>query len=66
MSHLQIITLSVLGATACLLGLYDVWVKVRGGDKATISKVLLNFAKRYPIVPLALGVILGHIFWTNC
>lgn len=44
----------------------DVFLAIFFGIKHTISAVLLTLAKDYPIIPFALGVCAGHLFWQNC
>lgn len=61
------LTILVLCFVIGLLVGYDLWVWRKGGGDATISKILLNAAKKYPIVAvafgIAIGVLLGHLFW---
>lgn len=69
MTSYQLLTVVVVLGTIAAIGTYDVWVwkKSRGPNDATISKLLLNAAKKYPIVAvafgIAIGVLLGHLFW---
>lgn len=44
---------------------YDIWVGVKNGAAETISVVSYEFAKKYPIFPFIVGVVLGHIFWAQ-
>jgi hypothetical protein len=46
--------------------LMDIFLAGFFGLENTISRTLLVLAKQYPIIPFALGVIAGHIFWLNC
>ena len=41
---------------------YDVAAYTNAGNDATISRVMLAWAKDYPIVAIAFGVLLGHLF----
>lgn len=52
----------LLTCTAC--GLWDV-VVVSRGSRDTVSNVLHEWSLMYPILPLAIGLLLGHIFWPN-
>ena len=45
------------------LVLYDLVAMVRSGPDATISVIVHEFSKNNPIVPLAVGIVIGHIFW---
>ena len=62
MTPRDVTSLVILGTTV-LLGLYDVLMGVKYGPEATISIVMYDLARRYPIVPFMLGVLAGHIFW---
>lgn len=44
---------------------YDLWTLIRHGYDTTISNVALVFAKEYPIIVLPIGIVIGHIYWTN-
>jgi hypothetical protein len=44
----------------------DLVLYLKKGDDATISRMLLKTSQSWPIIPLLAGIILGHIFWTNC
>lgn len=52
----------VLASATILLSLYDFFPISRGG-KGTISDVLLEQARRQPALPLALGFLIGHLWW---
>lgn len=54
----------LLGVTILLVG-YDLAALWFGGRDGTISVVLYDFCKEHPIAALALGIILGHIFWKH-
>lgn len=45
-----------------VLGLIDLWLGSQPGQ-VTISAYLLSLSRHYPMLPLAVGVLLGHIFW---
>jgi hypothetical protein len=42
---------------------YDLFVVTRHGASASISWTILTLARAYPIIPLAVGTLLGHLFW---
>jgi hypothetical protein len=44
-------------------GAWDLFAGLKWGRQATISLVMGQWAHDWPIVALALGVILGHVFW---
>ena len=58
-------TIILLIATAALWAAYDTWVIIAKGYEATISHSLLTLAQRFPIIPFVLGLLCGHLFWSN-
>jgi hypothetical protein len=42
---------------------FDIYVYVRYGNEATISYTILEASVRNPIVPFAMGMLAGHLFW---
>lgn len=55
-----------IGVIVAIILIYDLVIYLKKGDDWTISRVLLKLAKSWPIVPFLLGIVMGHIFWTNC
>jgi hypothetical protein len=49
-------------AVILAVGVVDVYLGLTPGQ-ATVSQYLSILAGHYPILPLALGLILGHLFW---
>jgi cation transporter-like permease len=59
-------TMAILVATVLGLGAWDVYVAFfaeGGGD--TISEVTLYWARRHPVIPLVVGIVMGHLFWSQ-
>ena len=52
----------VILAVAALLIVWDFVVGYLGGAEATESHLMLSFAREYPIIPFAFGVLMGHLF----
>ncbi len=51
------LTMSVSLSILAIIIVYDVW---------TLSaRNLYAMAMRFPIVPFALGIVAGHLFWPN-
>ena len=44
---------------------YDVIADRQGGVSATISRVVREYAHQYPLIPLLVGILLGHLFWSQ-
>jgi len=50
----------------CLLGIIGVWdltVKYLGYGDETVSSIIRNWSATWPLIPLGVGMLLGHIFW---
>lgn len=43
--------------------IWDVWVTIQGREDQTVSAIVGNWSRRYPIITLSVGVVVGHIFW---
>jgi hypothetical protein len=56
-------TAGILVAFAVGLIAWDTLVAIKAGNSATISQVLYQFSKQEPIVCVALGIVVGHLFW---
>lgn len=56
------ITVAILAVVAIALVVYDVVAVWRGGSGATISEVLLGAARGTPVLVLAFGILVGHLF----
>lgn len=52
----------IIGVTVVVI-VYDVWAASIGGIESTISLVLWENAKLYPIIPFAFGGLMGHLFF---
>jgi hypothetical protein len=48
---------------ALLVGVWDVIAVSRGQPRDTVSDTLYAWSARFPILPLAVGIIIGHVFW---
>lgn len=58
------ITVWVLVIGAVLVLLFDAWAAQQPGVD-TISAAFSDLARRHPILPFALGVLIGHLLWPN-
>ena len=61
----QEITLRFIQAVFVVCIAFDYWVIQRYGKEASISWVGFRWACDNPIVPLTVGIIIGHIFWNR-
>ena len=51
-------------ATVIILG-YDAFIVWQTNTDASISWTFWTYAKKYPVIPFAWGVLSGHLFWTQ-
>ncbi len=58
-------TIAVSLVILAVIIIYDVWTLTKRGYNTTISWNLYVMAIRFPIVPFAIGVVAGHLFWPN-
>ena len=47
------------------VGIWDVYVTAKGQQGETVSVVIHQWSLTYPVLPLLLGLVLGHVFWPN-
>lgn len=52
-------------AVVAVIVAFDLWTISAHGYDTTISAVGYQFARNYPIIPFALGVVVGHLYWPN-
>jgi hypothetical protein len=45
------------------IALWDVWAWGAGKDNETVSWIMFQWSKAWPILPLVVGVVAGHVFW---
>ena len=57
-----ITTAFIIGVTVMAIA-YDVVADLEGGVTATISRVLRAAAMDNPIIAVAVGILIGHLFW---
>ena len=58
------LTVLVLICTAIFLIAYDVYIIAKSGKKESISAHVIRGSKKYPLVVLLFGILLGHLFWS--
>jgi hypothetical protein len=58
------VTTIILVATVTALVLWNLYVVLfTRGEERTISKTIATAAGKWPILPFAFGVLIGHWFW---
>lgn len=48
-----------------IIAIYDIYALIEGGESATISSIIFNNSQVAPMIPLAFGVLIGHVFWQS-
>jgi len=59
------ITIAIIAIVTVGLIAWDIYVFKTPEVGDTISEILLEWAKRNPIIPFAFGVLMGHLFWSQ-
>lgn len=58
------LTVLILLITAIFLAVYDVYIIVKKGKYESISAHVIRGSKKYPLLVLCFGILLGHLFWS--
>lgn len=58
------ITAIVMLSAAVFLALFDVYVIAKKGKQESISAYVIRGSKKYPLLVLMFGILLGHLFWS--
>ena len=58
-------TIAILIVNTALLIIWDIFAVWKGGVEATISRVLWHAVKAYPGLAIAIGGLLGHLFFSQ-
>lgn len=59
------LTFFVAISVLAVIIVYDTWTLIARGYETTISSQLYTLALGQPIIPCAIGVVIGHLFWGN-
>lgn len=51
-----------LAICLAIVGVLDTWLALVYGEAATVSAVVREASAKYPAVPLAVGLLIGHLF----
>lgn len=43
---------------------YDIYIILKEGKYYSISAYVIRGSRRYPLIVLATGILLGHFFWS--
>jgi hypothetical protein len=56
------VTDHLLAVVVVILALYDLAIIAGVGPEVTISRRVLHWSQQYPLLPLAAGILIGHLF----
>lgn len=59
----QQVAVAFIAISTCVTGLFDLYAGLRFGETSTISFIILQVARQHPILPLLVGILIGHLFW---
>lgn len=57
------LTLIILASVIVILVGWDIYAAFSKEQGDTISSLVLAWSSRKPIIALAVGIIIGHLFW---
>ena len=58
------LTLLIMIVAGAALIIFDIWVIAKRGKQESISAHVIRGSKKYPLIVLAFGILLGHLFWS--
>lgn len=44
--------------------IFDIWIIWKRGKPASISATIIRGSKKFPLITLAVGMLLGHLYWS--
>lgn len=63
MNKYRTITIYVIAAIIAVIVIWDIAVIQMGGVEASISQVMRDWSKDYPVFTFAIAFSMGHLFW---
>lgn len=64
MTKTRKLTICFIIACVFIIIAYDIWAVYSGGVDGTISSVIFDYSREFPLIPFAFGVLAGHL-WFN-
>lgn len=53
----------VLLVVLAIVGVYDFLAVIYWPDGYTISAYLYSLSRKFPVIPVLVGLVMGHLFW---
>jgi hypothetical protein len=57
------LTVAFIVTCTFLIIAYDIYAALAGGIDGTVSAVIFDYSREYPIIPFAFGVLTGHLWF---
>ena len=61
--QVQWVTVWFIALALICTGVADLWLAFTRGPEASVSIVILELSRKWPIIPFAAGMLAGHLFW---
>lgn len=58
------LTVVFIIALVLVVTIYDVWIIKKAGKYESISAHIIRMSKESRMLPLAVGVLIGHLWWS--
>jgi predicted permease len=58
------LTILFLVIVAAAMIIFDVFIIMKKGKAESISAHIIRGSKKYPLIVLLFGIVLGHLFWS--
>lgn len=65
MRKYRLVTTLLVTLTAVVWIAWDLVAYLSGGNESTISRVVTEASRDWPIIPLLVGIVLGHLFFSQ-
>jgi hypothetical protein len=61
--HLPALLAGLLLLLCAIIGVWDIYCTYGPGSQYTVSALLADWSRDWPMLPFLLGTLAGHIFW---
>jgi hypothetical protein len=58
------LTVLIISITTLFLIAFDIYIIAKKGKQESISAHIIRGSKKYPLLVLCFGILLGHLFWS--
>ena len=57
-------TIVFIVVTAAAIAVFDIYIIAKKGKHESVSAHIIRGSKKYPLLVLLFGIVLGHLFWS--